>query len=144
MKNLIYPTNRFNNQVSIDALLNNVINGDGWFQPETRILPLVNVKESPEGYQLELAVPGYHKEDFHLAIENNLLTIRAKQENKEVSKEEKYTRKEFSSHSFSRSFTLPKSIDAGNIKAVYVDGILKIALIHLPELKKEATRIPIS
>ena len=97
--------------------------------------PATNVIENNDAFELDLAVPGMDKNDFRLSLENNLLTISS--EKKEEHNEEKtnYTRKEFSYGSFSRSFTLPKSVDPEKIKAVYKEGILGITLPKKEESK---------
>lgn len=108
-------------------------------------VPSVNVKESEDGFNLELAVPGLTKEDIKLELENDILTISAekKVENETTEenskKTEKYTRREFSFQSFKRTFTLPETIDVSNINAKYENGIL---LVDLPK-KEEAKPQPV-
>jgi HSP20 family protein len=90
--------------------------------------PAVNIQEEEKQFTLELAAPGLKKDDFKINLENHLLTIsKEKAENKEEEKNN-FTRKEFAYNSFSRSFKLPKIILENNIKADYVDGILRITL----------------
>lgn len=104
---------------------------------------LVNVKDTKESYLIEVAAPGFKKEDFSVKVENNLLTISA--ENKveaETTTEDKYTRKEFNFSSFSRSFTLPKSVDATRISGQYENGILNVVLPKKEEAK-QATSIDV-
>ena len=105
--------------------------GNGW----TSKLPAANITESDNAFNLELAAPGLEKEDFDLSIDNQHLTISCQKEEKTESTEEKYTRKEFSYQSFSRSFMLPDSVDAEKISAAYKDGVLKV------ELPKKETAI---
>lgn len=99
-------------------------------------LPSVNVKESDKGFDVELAAPGKKKEDFKIELNHNVLTIssESKDEKSEKDKEGKYTRREFNYQSFSRSFTLPESVENSKIEASYKDGVLHI---NIP--KKEAT-----
>ncbi|MGA0557453.1 Hsp20/alpha crystallin family protein [Larkinella sp. VNQ87] len=92
-----------------------------------------NISEDETAYHLELAAPGLKKEDFEIKLNNNQLTISAKQEQKSEEKTEKYTRKEFSYSSFERSFRLPKNVNTEQIQAAYTDGILKI---DLPKVEK--------
>jgi HSP20 family protein len=91
-------------------------------------LPLVNITEEEKEFVVDLAVPGMTKKDFHIGIENGLLTISAekKEEKEEVKKN--FTRKEFSYNSFTRSFTLPENVNEEKIDANYENGILKIHL----------------
>ncbi len=98
-------------------------------------VPAVNINESENEFKVELAAPGMSKPDFHIEVENGLLTISA--EKKEEKKEEnvQYTRKEFSYSSFKRSFTLPESVNPENISAAYENGVLVLTLPKKEESK---------
>lgn len=111
-----------------------------WFdggRPWNRVLnvPAVNITEQKGGYQVALAAPGLKKEDFKIDVEGNMLAIRNETAEKKEDKGEKYTRKEYSYFSFSRSFTLPEEIDREKIEAKYEDGVLKIMLPCRQEVK---------
>ncbi|HQO49321.1 MAG TPA: Hsp20/alpha crystallin family protein [Bacteroidales bacterium] len=111
------------------------------FHPQSRnFSPSVNISETEEGFGLELAAPGLKKEDFKVNLDNNVLTISAELKNESEEKSEKLIRREFSYSSFSRSFSLPKSIDLDKIKADYKDGILKIGLPKREEAKVAVNR----
>ena len=101
-------------------------------------IPAVNVTENKEYYTVSLAVPGLKKEDFKIDIEANMLTISSEREVKEEEKDEKFTRKEYSYYSFSRSFTLPEDVKQDSIDARYENGVLNIRLPRLEETKKLA------
>ena len=103
-------------------------------------LPSVNIRESEAAFDVELAAPGMVKEDFKIELNHNVLTISSEKKNEKETKEEgKYTRREFSYQSFSRSFTLPNVADSENIVAKYEKGILTI---HIPK-REEAKTNPI-
>lgn len=107
--------------------------------------PAVNVVESEKNYRLDLAVPGYQKEDFNVDVDGNLLTLSAQSKKEEKEEKENYTRREFSFSSFKRTFTLPENVDAQQIKATYQNGILEINLPKIEEKKKESkTKISIN
>jgi HSP20 family protein len=91
-------------------------------------MPAVNVHEDDKSFFLEVAAPGFKKEDFKINFEKERLIISS--ERKEEQKQEgKVTRKEFSYQSFTRSFHVPEeSVDVDQIKAKYEDGILNITL----------------
>jgi HSP20 family protein len=94
-------------------------------------LPAVNIKDTANAYEIEVAVPGMEKNDFKVELKDNTLFISAKKEDKteEKDKEERYVRKEFSVHSFTRSFILPQdTVESENISAAYKDGILNVAV----------------
>lgn len=94
-------------------------------------LPATNIKETEAAYQLELAVPGFKKEDIKVNIEDDILSVAAeiKTENKEEN--EKFTRKEFTYSSFNRKFQLPTNINKDKIAAKYENGILNLTINKL-------------
>lgn len=91
-------------------------------------LPTANVSESPKEFKLELAAPGLQHKDFNIEIENNILTISVEQEEEKKEEDGEYSRKEYSFHSFSRTFTFPENVKESGIEARYVDGILKVTI----------------
>lgn len=90
--------------------------------------PSVNIKESDSTYTLELAAPGLAKEDFKIRIDENQLTIWAEKKQELNEKTEKYSRKEFSFTSFTRSFMLPENVNIEGIQANYTNGIMMIVI----------------
>ena len=108
-------------------------------------LPRTNILEKEDRFMLELAVPGMAKKDFRINLEKNLLTISAEieaGENKESN--DQYTLMEFEKGSFSRSFIVPKEVDADKIKADYEHGILTVTLPKRCEEVKVSKEIVIS
>ncbi|MES2330674.1 MAG: Hsp20/alpha crystallin family protein [Bacteroidota bacterium] len=99
-------------------------------------VPAVNITEEEKQYLVELAAPGMRKKDFNIDIEGNMLTISSRQEQKSEETNKKFTRKEYSYSSFSRSFTLPDEINKLKIEAKYEDGVLKIILPRMENAKK--------
>lgn len=95
----------------------------------------VNVKETAGSYELEVVAPGFEKADFKVNLEQQLLTISAEKQATETSETEKQIRKEYSFRSFKRSFTLDDKIDATNIEASYINGILRLNLPKLVTVK---------
>ena len=139
-----YPSryNRFYNDDLFDDLFNwnnrHVHNQRG-------SSPSVNIKENEDGFSLEMATPGLQKEDLKIEVNNDILTISS--ERKEENKEEKenFSRREFSYQSFSRSFTLPETVNSDDIKAKYENGILNVSIPKKEEAKpKEKVEIAIS
>jgi len=106
-------------------------------------MPAVNICESENSYDIEVAVPGMKKDDFNLNLDNNTLTISCekKEEHEERNDKGKYTRREFSYSSFSRSFTLPENdVDVDHIDAKYEDGVLTINLPKREEVKPKPVK----
>ncbi len=102
--------------------------------------PSANIIEKTNGFELEIAAPGLKKEDFNINLENSVLTISSEMEDEKREEGKNYTRKEFYFGSFSRSFTLPKSVDTDMIKADYNNGILKIDLPKKAEANLESKK----
>jgi HSP20 family protein len=100
--------------------------------------PAVNITESEKEYNVSLAVPGLKRDDFKIDVEGNMLTISAEKETGNEEKMDKFTRKEYSFSSFSRSFSLPDDVKQEMIGARYQDGVLHIALPRLENAKKMA------
>jgi HSP20 family protein len=124
----------------LPELVDDFFNAERFFPSEflnfgrTELVPSANIKETEKDYTIELAAPGLSRKDFHVEIENDVLTISA--EKKEESEEEgkNFRRKEFSYNSFSRSFSLPENLATDKIDAKYEDGVLRLLLP-----KKEVT-----
>ncbi len=89
-------------------------------------MPSVNVKESDNGFEIEVAAPGLDKKDFNITVDSGVLTISSEKQQEKEEKEKDYTRREFSYNSFSRAFTLPENVNEDDIKAAYQDGILRL------------------
>lgn len=107
-------------------------------------IPAVNIFETENDFQLEVAVPGLKKEDFKLNLEKNVLNISAEVKNESTDENKRISRKEFSFSSFTRAFTLPQTVDFNSIEATYVDGILKITLAKKEEAKIQSREISIN
>jgi len=103
-------------------------------------VPAVNISEQKDNYLVSLAVPGVKKEDLKIDVDGNMLTISSEREESNEEKDKKFTRREYSYYSFSRSFTLPEEINKEKIDARYEDGVLKISLPRKEEAKKPAAK----
>lgn len=91
-------------------------------------VPAVNIIEDETAFSIELAAPGLEKSDFKINVDKNIITLAVE---KEVAKDSEgviYSKKEFNYSSFSRSFTLPETVDYSNIEASYVGGILTVKI----------------
>ncbi len=111
------------------------------------LVPAVNVRETNDAFELEVAAPGMSKQDFKVELDNNLLVVSAQKENNHEEKDEKgnYARREFRYQSFVRTFSLPERLVKGDeISAKYQDGILYISVPKTEEAKvKPAKQIEI-
>lgn len=114
------------------------------FNNKNNFMPSVNIKESEDNYELEIAAPGLLKEDFKIETDGQMLTVSAEKEikNNDNEKERNYTRQEFSYQSFKRSFTLPeKIVETDKISANYKNGILYLLLPKTKEGKNKISRL---
>jgi HSP20 family protein len=101
--------------------------------------PRVNIVEREGDFKLDLLAPGYGKEDLKLNVENDSLTISAEKKSEQLKDNERYTRREFSSAQFKRSFHLPESANTEGITAEYQNGVLTV-VIPKTEAAKPRTR----
>ena len=90
--------------------------------------PAVDIYDKGAEVVIHAEVPGMKNEDIDVRVENNILTIRGKKERKEEVKEDGYFRTERSYGTFSRSFSLPSTVNAAEIVAEYKEGILTLSL----------------
>jgi len=117
-------------------LLPNYIEEGAW-----KSTPAVNIFESSEKYEIEVAAPGLDKEDFKIDLKNDHLVVYSEKKDKKEEKEKgKVVRSEFRYSSFQRMFALPKEVDASNIKANHKNGVLTIELPKKTEYKENWSR----
>ncbi|MFN8276620.1 MAG: Hsp20/alpha crystallin family protein [Chitinophagales bacterium] len=122
----------------MDSFFNNDFAG---FQTEFKTPVLVNTKENKESYMLEVAAPGFDKEDFKIDVDNQMLNISVEKKSnvsEQNANDDRYNRIEFRFSSFKRSFQLPKTVDGTKISASYKNGILYVLLPKQEEAKAKA------
>lgn len=102
--------------------------------------PAVNITEDDNLFCIEVAAPGIAREDFNINLENDILTISSEQKEENEENGRRYLRREFSFSAFKRSFQLPETVDAENIKANHNAGILSIELPKNEEALPKAPR----
>ena len=106
-------------------------------------IPAVNMSETPDRFDVEVAAPGMKKEDFRVELDGNMLTISSERKNEWENKEDqRYTRREFSYQSFQRSFQLPAQVvDSDRIEAKYENGLLRLMIPKKEEAKQKPPRM---
>lgn len=103
--------------------------------------PAVNIYETNEQFEIEIAAPGLEKEDFKINLKEEYLTVWSEKKEKEEEKEKgKLVRSEFRYSSFQRSFSLPHEVDVNAINATHKNGILTISLPKKVEYKNNLSR----
>lgn len=113
------------------------------FREDVMNFPPINITEKDNAYLIEMAAPGYSKEDFKIDMEGNLLNISSEKKQEQKEENEKSIRKEFSYKSFKRSFTVDEKIDTDNIQAKYENGVLQLELPKRQEAAKNNKSITI-
>lgn len=138
---LIKATNDF--YPNLPSMFNDVW-GHSWVPQRTSnqsTVPAVNIRESDEGYSLEVAAPGYDKSEFSVVVENEVLTISVEREQNAEQTEHQHTRKEFCYQSFTRKFNVPKDlVDSDRVEASYSHGILTVTIPKREEMKPKPAR----
>ena len=103
--------------------------------------PPVDVYEDEHSIALKIEVPGIDEKDIDVRIENNTLTVHGERKFETEEKEENFRRVERSYGSFTRSFTLPTTVDAEQVTADYDKGVLKIKLAKKAEAKPKQIKV---
>ena len=125
---------RRNNQTWVPDIFNDFFDNN-WMERPKATCPAINVLETPEAYQLELAAPGMTKADFdiHLDEEGDLVIKMEKKGCENEQKKGHYVRREFSYTKFQQIMLLPDDTDREAISAKVEDGVLTV---NLPKVKK--------
>ena len=103
--------------------------------------PPVDVYEDEHNITLKIEVPGIDEKDINVSIENNTLTVRGERSFEKDEKEENFHRVERMYGSFTRSFTLPNTVDPEQVSAHYEKGVLKIRLVKKAEAKPKLIKV---
>ena len=107
----------------------------------TSFAPPVDIYEDEHNITLKLEVPGIDEKDIDVRIENTTLTVHGERKIEKEEKEENFRRVERQYGSFTRSFTLPSSVDLGQVSAHYDKGVLKINLAKKAEAKPKQIKV---
>lgn len=102
--------------------------------------PSVNIIETDESFELEVAAPGLTKKDFDITLEKDHLIISADRKTEEGVSTPTFKRKEYDFKKFSRKFRLPNTVDKESVKAKYDLGILSVTVDKTPEAKEKGPR----
>ncbi len=107
----------------------------------TTFAPPVDIYEDEHNITLKLEVPGIEEKDIDVSVENSTLTVHGERKIEKEEKEENFRRVERQYGSFTRSFTLPSSVDPGQVTAHYDKGVLKIKLAKKAEAKPKQIKV---
>jgi len=119
--------------------------GHGWRSSEpsatTAWSPAVDIFEAGGEIVVKAELPGMERKDITLNLEKNVLTLKGERRFDKETKEENYHRVERAYGGFSRSFSIPATVDDEKIRADYKDGVLKIILPKKEQLKPKQIQI---
>jgi HSP20 family protein len=107
----------------------------------TAFAPPVDVYEDEHNVTLKIEVPGIDEKDIDVRIENNTLTVHGERKFEKEEKEENYRRVERQYGSFTRTFTLPNTVNQDSVQADYDKGVLKIKLAKKAEAKPKQIKV---
>ena len=107
----------------------------------TAFAPPVDVYEDEHNVTLKIEVPGIDEKDIDVRIENNTLTVHGERKFEKEEKEENYRRVERQYGSFTRTFSLPNTVNHDNVQADYDKGVLKIKLAKKAEAKPKQIKV---
>jgi HSP20 family protein len=135
------------NPNSLD-LLDNVSHWfDDFFSTPTfgrNSIPAVDVRETDAEYLMEVELPGLSEKDVDVKLENTLLTISSRKDEKKEEKKNGYVMRERKSTQFSRSFVLPEGVDREKIAAEFKNGILQLTFPKVPAAKPKTIEVKAS
>ncbi len=132
-------------QDRLSRMLSETRRGDDEVMTRGDWVPPVDIYQSDDHeLVLQVELPGIKREDIDLRVENNTLTIRGERKLAPAVKEEQYHRIERAYGAFTRSFSLPQTVDAGKVRAEYRDGVLTVALPTREEAKPKQVQVQIS
>jgi HSP20 family protein len=123
------------------ALFSDLLTDSAWPAAYYKNFPAANIKESDEGFGLELALAGYKKEDVKIEVQDRNLKVSSEISSETDVHTEKFYKKEFSTASFSRSFKLPLSVNSDEISARFENGVLYLYLPKKEEAKAKEPRL---
>lgn len=106
--------------------------------------PPVDIIEDEQKLTFKVEVPGIEEKDIKVEVENNVLTVRGERKMEKDIKEENFRRMERHYGAFTRSFTLPSSVDAEKIEANYTDGVLAIQMPKRAEAKPKQIKVNVA
>jgi len=117
--------------------------GEGSALTMGSFVPAVDIYEDENKVSLKLEVPGVPQEELDVQVENSTLTVRGERKLDHQEREENFHRIERRYGSFTRSFTLPSTVDTGSIKAGYDNGVLRIDLAKKAETKPRQIKVSV-
>jgi HSP20 family protein len=108
-----------------------------------RYAPAMDVHETEDAYVVEADVPGLKKDDVHIEVADNVLTIKGERKDEKEDKDKNYHRVERSFGSFARSVALPAGFDGTKVSAKFDNGVLTVTLPKPEERKPRRVEVKV-
>ena len=112
-------------------------------QEMEEVAPKVDIFEEGDNFVVKAEIPGMKKEEIEVNLTDDMVTISGEKKKEEKVEKKDYYRLERSFGSFSRSFRLPKDVQADKAKATFKDGVLELKVPKTEEAKKKEKKVPI-
>ena len=116
---------------------------DGILDDRAASVPAVDVRETETGWQMEVDLPGLTEKDVEVKLDNNLLTISSRREQKQDEKKNGYLLRERRASSFCRSFVLPDDADREKIEASFANGVLSLSFTKVPAAQPRTIEVKV-
>jgi HSP20 family protein len=113
-------------------------------EPSGLLVPPVDILEQADGIRIMAEIPGVNPSDVKISVEGNVLTIQGTKQQVAEEKTERVHRYERIYGAFERSFTLPPTVDASNIKATYENGVLTVTLPKVEKAKPRQIQVEVA
>ena len=121
------------------SVLDDFVYNDDW--DYQTFIPAVNIIEEEDFFDIQLVAPGINKSNFIVEINDGVLTVSCDMKVSSKMDKKSFTRKEFGSNSFKRSFSIPENISEDKISAKYKDGILIVTLTKKKNQPSETKKL---
>jgi HSP20 family protein len=128
----------------VNRLLNESFRNQGDESALTTWAPSVGIYETPNELVVKADLPEVNEKEIDVRIENNLLTIRGERKFEKPVSEENYLRVERTYGAFSRSFSLPNTVNPEAIRAEYKNGVLTVNLPKREEFKPRQVKVNVN
>ena len=131
-------------QEQVNRLFDSSFKGNGDNSTLTTWAPAVDIYETENELVLKADLPDIDEKNLDIRVENNMLTVRGERKFEQKVNEDNYLRIERTYGSFSRSFSLPSTVNTEAIKADYKNGVLTVQLPKRAESKPEQVKVNVT
>jgi HSP20 family protein len=143
MRSLMIRPNRFARE--IDNLFTDFMRFPSYrSEDDCDFCPRVNIRETKDDIRLTFEVPGMDRKDIKVTVKDGILTVSGERKSVEQNENDRWVRNEIVTGSFSRSFTLPETVDPEKISADYKHGMLEVTLAKKEVVKPKEIEVSVS